>query len=123
MKSVGRCFSGSYTMCMSAPDIPPSVVVLVGRLAHTKNICSALRLLALVFFFPSVISFSASRWASLALGQVVLMDSWVMREVTRLRRRACRCEDLRFRWRYFMAPPAIMVDLRAERIGKVACLE
>ena len=35
------------------------------------------------------------------------MDSWVMREVTRLRRRAWRWEELRFRWRYFRSPPAI----------------
>lgn len=35
------------------------------------------------------------------------MDSCVMSEVTRLRRRACRCEEVRFRCRYFTAPPAI----------------
>lgn len=51
---------------------------------------SAFARLALVFFLPRVISFSANRCASLALGQVVFMDSWVMREVTRLRRRAWR---------------------------------
>lgn len=60
------------------------------RYQHTKKILSALARLALVFFLPRVISFSASRCASLALGQVVFMDSWVMREVTRLRRRAWR---------------------------------
>ena len=60
------------------------------RYQHTKNILCAFARLALVFLLPRVISFSASRWASLALGQVVFMDSWVMREVTRLRRRAWR---------------------------------
>lgn len=69
---------------------------------------SALRFAASVFFLPSVISFSASRCASLALGQVVLMDSWVKSEVTRLRRRAWRWEDLRSRWRYLRAPPAMV---------------
>jgi len=72
---------------------------------------SARRLLASVFFFPSVMSFSARRWASFALGQVVVMDSWVKREVTRLRRRAWRCAEVRPRWRYFMRPPAIAAVL------------
>jgi len=75
----------------------------------TKKIDVALRRLASVFFFPSVISFSARRCASLALGHVVEMDSCVKRDVTRLRRRACRWEDLRPRWRYFIAPPAMLV--------------
>jgi hypothetical protein len=64
---------------------------------RTYNICSARRRLALLFFLPSVISFSARRCASLAFGHVVVMLSWVMRDVTRLRRRACLWEEERFR--------------------------
>lgn len=60
-----------------------------------------------VFFFAKVITFSASRWASFAFGHVVEMDSWVKREVTRLRSKACRWDDFRPRCRYFRAPPAI----------------
>ncbi len=68
----------------------------------------ALLLEASVFFFPRVMSFSASRCASFAFGHVVDIDSCVKREVTRFRRRACLCEDLRPRWRYFIRPPAIV---------------
>lgn len=39
-----------------------------------------------------------------------------MREVTRLRRRDWRWEDLRFKWRYFMAPPAIVRDLAFSKV-------
>ncbi len=74
---------------------------------HTKKTPFALFLAAFVFLFPNVMSFSAIRCASLALGQVVLMDSCVMRLVTRLRRRACRCEEVRLRWRYLGLLPAI----------------
>lgn len=35
------------------------------------------------------------------------MLSWDIRDVTRLRRRACLWEEERFRWRYLRAPPAI----------------
>lgn len=75
---------------------------------HTKNMLKALLLLASVFFFPNVMSFSASRCASLALGNVVDIDSCVKRDVTRFRRRACLCDDLRPRWRYFNRAPAIL---------------
>ena len=61
---------------------------LEGDGERTKNISCAFRRVADVFFLPRVTSFSARRWASLALGQVVLIDSWVKRDVTRLRRRA-----------------------------------
>jgi hypothetical protein len=67
----------------------------------------ALLLLASVFFFPRVMSFSASLCASLALGYVVDIDSCVKRDVTRLRRRACLCEDVRPRCRYFNLAPAM----------------
>lgn len=74
----------------------------------SNNICEARRLAAFVFFFPRVISFSARRWASLALCQVVRIDSWVMREVTMLRSMACRWAEPRLRWRYFWWPPAMV---------------
>lgn len=64
-----------------------------------------------VFFLAKVITFSANRWASFAFGHVVEMDSWVKREVTRLRSSACRWDDFRPRCRYLRAPPAIMRDL------------
>jgi len=57
-------------------------------------------------------SFSASRCASFAFGHVVVIDSYVKREVTRFRRSACLCEDERLRWRYFMRPPAIVGGFR-----------
>lgn len=59
----------------------------------------ALRLLASVFFFPSVINFSARRCASLALGHVVVMVSCVKSDVTRFRSRALRCAEVRLSWR------------------------
>lgn len=62
-------------------------------------------------------SFSARRWASLALCQVVDMDSCSKREVTRLRRRACRWAEERDRCRYFMWPPAIVVVGRRKCVG------
>lgn len=68
---------------------------------------SARRREAEVFFLPRVITFSARRWASFALAQVVLMLSCVIREVTRLRRRAWRWAEERERWRYLRAPPAM----------------
>lgn len=37
------------------------------------------------------------------------MDSWMKREVTRLRRRACRWAEERERFRYVALPPAIVV--------------
>lgn len=80
---------------------------IVGR--HTKKTVNARLRLDSVFFLPRVINFSASRWASLALGHVVVMDSCWKREVTRLRRRACRCDDFRLRWRYLVAPPAMVM--------------
>lgn len=55
-----------------------------------------------------VMSLSARRWASLALGQVVLMLSCWISDVTRLRRRAIRWEDLRPRCRCLRAPPAMV---------------
>lgn len=61
-----------------------------------------------------MINCSASRCASLALCHVVAIDSCSKREVTRLRRRACRWEDFRLRWRYLIAPPAIVVDHDAD---------
>lgn len=75
-----------------------------------KNICKALCLLASVFFFPSVTSFSASLCASFAFGYVVDIDSCRKRDVTRFRRSACLWEDVRPRWRYFMRPPAMVKD-------------
>ena len=74
---------------------------------HTKKTRSACNLLAFVFFFAIVITFSANFWASLAFGHVVIIDSCVKREVTRLRRRACRCEDFLPRWRCLRWPPAM----------------
>ena len=63
---------------------------------------------AVVLRLPRVMSRSARRWASLALGHVVEIDSCSIREVTRLRRRAMRWEEVRFRWRCLSAPPAMM---------------
>jgi hypothetical protein len=54
-------------------------------------------LVALVFFFPSVMSFSAKRCTSLALARDVLILSCSIRDVTMLRRRACRWAELRER--------------------------
>lgn len=68
----------------------------------------ALRLLVSLFRFARVISFSARRWASFALGQVVWMDSCFTRDVTRLRSRACRCAESRLRCRYLTRPPAML---------------
>jgi hypothetical protein len=89
---------------------------------HTKNILRARLLLASVFFFPSVMSLSASRWASLALGYVVDIDSCLKRDVTRLRRRACLCEDVRPRCRYFNLAPAMSkgeeVNKNSSQLGK-----
>lgn len=62
-----------------------------------------------MFFLACVMSFSARRCASFALGQVVMIDSCLISEVTRLRRRDCRCAEWRPNCRYFMWPPA-MVD-------------
>lgn len=67
----------------------------------------ASRLDVSLFLFASVMSLSARRWASLAFGHVVCIDSCLTREVTRLRRRACRWDELRPRVRNFMWPPAI----------------
>jgi hypothetical protein len=39
------------------------------------------------------------------------MDSCLIREVTRLRRRACRWAEERFKCRYFIRPPAILTYL------------
>ena len=75
---------------------------------RTKKILCALVRLASVFFFASVMSFSASRWASFAFGQVVRMDSCLIKDVTRLRRRALRWAESRLRWRYLTSPPAMM---------------
>ena len=61
-----------------------------------------------MFFLPSVMSFSASRCASLAFCQVVLIVSRSMRDVTRLRRRARRWAESRPRWRY------LRVDIEGE---------
>lgn len=60
-----------------------------------------------MFFFPSVISFSASRCASFALCQVVDIASCSNSDSTRLRRSACRCDELRDKCLYFMCPPAM----------------
>lgn len=67
-----------------------------------------------MFLFPSVMSFSAMRWASLALAYVVDMVSCSIREVTKLRSRACRWDDERERWRYLMED---MVVSRCRRRG------
>lgn len=69
---------------------------------RTNSIPCARCLAALVFLLPNVMSFSATRWASFARGHVVRIDSVSMRDVTRLRRRAERCEDLRPRCRCFI---------------------
>lgn len=50
------------------------------------------------------------------------MDSCVKSEVTRLRRRAWRCEDLRFRCRYLRAPPAMVFGFFGEGVGWVIWL-
>jgi hypothetical protein len=62
-----------------------------------------------VFFLPSVISFSASLCASLALGHVVVIVSCSKREATKFFRSACRCAEERLSALYFICPPA-MVD-------------
>lgn len=86
----------------------PTVLVSLNVLSkHTNNVDMAERLLASVFFFPSVINFSASLCASFALCHVVEMDSCSMRDVTRLRRSALRCAESLLRCRYFVRPPAI----------------
>lgn len=88
------------------------------REIRTKRKACAFPRLTSVFFFPNVMSFSASRWASFALGHVVLMDSCSKSEVTRFRSSACRCEDLRSRCLYLRAPPAMaQIPLRAEEDG------
>jgi hypothetical protein len=77
----------------------------VGDLVYarrTNNMPCAFCLAALVFLLPSVMSFSTMRWASLARGHVVRIDSVSMSDVTRLRKRAERWEDLRLRWRCLM---------------------
>lgn len=66
------------------------------------------RLLASVFFLPSVINFSASLCASFALGHDVEIDSCSMRDVTRLRRSALRWAESLLKWRYLVRPPAIV---------------
>src|SRR5690606_12746496 len=58
-----------------------------------------------------VMSFSANLWASLALGHVVLMDSSLISDVTRLRRSAWRCAEVRLSCRYFICPPAMLCYL------------
>ena len=62
---------------------------------RTNNMACAFCRAALVFLFPRVMSLSAIRWASLARGHVVRIDSVSMRDVTRLRRRAMRS---RLKW-------------------------
>jgi hypothetical protein len=62
------------------------------------------RLLASVFFLPSVINFSASLCASFALGHDVEIDSCSMRDVTRLRRSALRWAESLLKWRYSVSP-------------------
>jgi len=57
---------------------------------RTNNVDMAERLLASVFFLPSVINFSASLCASFALCHDVEIDSCSIRDVTRLRRSALR---------------------------------
>ena len=64
---------------------------------RTKKTECALLLLASVFLFASVTIFSASRCASFAFGHVVDIDSCSNREVTKFRRSAFRCDDLRER--------------------------
>lgn len=66
------------------------------------------RLLASVFFLPSVINFSASLCASFALCHDVEIDSCSMRDVTRLRRSALRWAESLLKWRYLVRPPAIV---------------
>jgi len=75
---------------------------------RTKKIPMALFRAASVLRLPSVINFSANRCASFALCHVVCIDSCFMSDVTRFRRRACLCDELRERERYFMCPPAMM---------------
>lgn len=82
-----------------------------------------------VFFLLIVISFSAILCASFALANVVVIDSCLMRDVTRLRRRACRCAESRLRWRK-LGPGAMVVggqrglenlgDLPSVYVGAVA---
>lgn len=60
-----------------------------------------------------VMSFSARRWASLAFAYEVWIDSCLIRDVTRLRRRACRCAELRLKCRYLTRPPAIAAAVAA----------
>lgn len=69
----------------------------------------AARRLASVFLLPSVMSLSASLCASFALCQEVDIDSCLNSDVTRFRRRACRCDDERPRCRYLVNPPAMVV--------------
>lgn len=70
--------------------------------------CALLRAVSL-FRFARVISFSANRWASLALCHVVWMDSFLTSDVTRLRSSACRCAEVRPRCLNLVNPPAIFV--------------
>jgi hypothetical protein len=79
----------------------------LGAKRRTNNMLCARCRAALVFRLPRVMSFSAMRWASFALGQVVRIDSFSIRDVTRLRRRAMRWEDLRPRWRCFIEDIAV----------------
>ena len=79
-----------------------------GGRQRTKRMAWAFRRAISSFFLAWVMSFSARRWASLALGQVVWMASSLISEVTRLRRRALRWDESRESCRYFMCPPAMV---------------
>jgi hypothetical protein len=79
----------------------------------------ALLLLASVFFFPNVTSFSANFCASFAFGYVVDIDSCRKSDVTRFRSSACLWEDVRPKWRYFMRPPAIMERVQEKLMNRI----
>ena len=85
---------------------------------HTYNIACAFERVALVFFFPSVMSFSASLCASLAFAHEVEIVSFSTRDVTRLRRRACRCAEVRPRWRCLIE---LMVNIASGQVGCKQC--
>lgn len=93
--------------CIQTPrcGYAPEARVVVAR---TKSIPVAFLLDVSLFRFASVISLSASRCVSFAFAHVVRMLSCLTSDVTKFRRSACLCAELRLRCLYLTRPPAIL---------------